>query len=122
MKTILVPTDFSKHAEYALKVAAQVAKRNNGKVILLHMLELQQTGNDAITTAHDIPELMFFKNAAVNKLDELVDSPYLEGIEVASIVQFHMAFNGIIENAEKHNADLIIMGSHGASLVSKKCL
>lgn len=115
MKTILVPTDFSKHAEYALKVAAQVAKRNNGKVILLHMLELQQTGNDAITTAHDIPELMFFKNAAVNKLDELVDSPYLEGIEVASIVQFHMAFNGIIENAEKHNADLIIMGSHGAS-------
>jgi nucleotide-binding universal stress UspA family protein len=115
MKTILVPTDFSKHAEYALKVAAQVAKKNNGKVILLHMLELQQTGNDAITTAHDIPELMFFKNAAVNKLDELVDSPYLEGIEVASIVQFHMAFNGIIENAEKHNADLIIMGSHGAS-------
>lgn len=115
MKTILVPTDFSKHAEYALKVAAQVAKKNNGKVILLHMLELQQSGNDAITTAHEIPELMFFKNAAVNKLDELVDSPYLEGIEVASIVQFHMAFNGIIENAEKHNVDLIVMGSHGAS-------
>lgn len=115
MKTILVPTDFSKHAEYALKVAAQVAKKNNGKVILLHMLELQQSGNDAITTAHDIPELMFFKNAAVSKLDELVDSPYLDGIEVASIVQFHMAFNGIIENAEKHNVDLIVMGSHGAS-------
>lgn len=115
MKTILVPTDFSKHAEYALKVAAQVAKKNNGKVILLHMLELQQSGNDAITTAHDIPELMFFKNAAVSKLDELVDSPYLDGIEVTSIVQFHMAFNGIIENAEKHNVDLIVMGSHGAS-------
>lgn len=115
MKTILVTTDFSKHAEYALKVAAQVAKKNNGKVILLHMLELQQSGNDAITTAHDIPELMFFKNAAVSKLDELVDSPYLDGIEVTSIVQFHMAFHGIIENAEKHNVDLIVMGSHGAS-------
>lgn len=115
MKTILVPTDFSKHAEHALKVAAQIAKKNNGKVILLHMLELQQSGNDAITTAHDIPELMFFKNAAVSKLDELVDSPYLDGIEVTSIVQFHMAFHGIIENAEKHNVDLIVMGSHGAS-------
>ena len=27
MKTILVPTDFSKHAENALKVAAQIAKK-----------------------------------------------------------------------------------------------
>ncbi|MEY3500485.1 MAG: hypothetical protein RL308_2154, partial [Bacteroidota bacterium] len=27
MKRILVPTDFSKHAEYALRVAAQIAKK-----------------------------------------------------------------------------------------------
>ena len=40
MKTILVPTDFSKHAENALKVAAQIAKKNDGEIILLHMLEL----------------------------------------------------------------------------------
>ncbi|WP_321539478.1 universal stress protein [Flavobacterium piscinae] len=26
MKKILIPTDFSQHAEYALKVAAQIAK------------------------------------------------------------------------------------------------
>lgn len=115
MKTILVPTDFSKHAEYALKVAAQIAKKNNGKIIILHMLELSTSGNDALSTAHDIPELMFFKNAAVNKLEELQEATYLEGIEVSSIVQFHMAFTGIIENAEKHQVDLIVMGSHGAS-------
>ena len=29
MKRILVPTDFSEHAEYALRVAAQIAKQNN---------------------------------------------------------------------------------------------
>lgn len=115
MKTILVPTDFSKHAEYALKVAAQIAKKNNGKIIILHMLELSTSGNDALSTAHDIPELMFFKNAAVNKLEELQESSYLNGIDVSSVVQFHMAFTGIIENAEKHHVDLIVMGSHGAS-------
>jgi nucleotide-binding universal stress UspA family protein len=27
MKRILVPTDFSEHAEHALKVAAQIAKK-----------------------------------------------------------------------------------------------
>ena len=40
MKKILIPTDFSKNAEHALKVAAQIAKKNNGEIILLHMLEL----------------------------------------------------------------------------------
>jgi nucleotide-binding universal stress UspA family protein len=40
MKKILVPTDFSDHAHYALKVAAEIAKKNNGEIILLHMLEL----------------------------------------------------------------------------------
>ena len=35
MKKILVPTDFSEYAYYALKVAAQIAKKNNGEIILL---------------------------------------------------------------------------------------
>ena len=71
MKKILIPTDFSKNAEYALKVAAQIAKKNNGEIILLHMLELPSQGSDAIGSGSDIPEIMFFKNAAINKLEEL---------------------------------------------------
>ena len=91
MKRILVPTDFSKHAEYALKVAAQIAKKNDGEIFLLHMLELPTTGNDALSRAHDIPELMFFKNAAVAKLDELMDADYLNGVKISRIIQFEMA-------------------------------
>ncbi len=44
MKKILVPTDFSKHAEYALKVAAQIARKNNSEIFLLHMIELPPQG------------------------------------------------------------------------------
>ena len=115
MKRILVPTDFSKHAEYALKVAAQIAKKNDGEIFLVHMLELPTSGNDAISRAHDIPELMFFKNAAVAKLDDLMDADYLNGVKISRIIQFEMAFEGIIKNGEAHNADLIVMGSHGAN-------
>jgi nucleotide-binding universal stress UspA family protein len=68
MKKILIPTDFSKSAENALKVAAQIAKKNNGEIILLHMLELPSQGSDALGSGRDIPEIMFFKNAAINKL------------------------------------------------------
>jgi nucleotide-binding universal stress UspA family protein len=119
MKRILVPTDFSKHAEYALKVAAQIAKKNDGEIILVHMLELPSSGNDAMSSSHDIPELMFFKNAALARLDQIMDAEYLKGIKVSRIFQFEMAFEGIIKNGESHNADLIVMGSHGANGVQE---
>jgi nucleotide-binding universal stress UspA family protein len=115
MKRILVPTDFSKHAEYALKVAAQIAKKSGGEIFLVHMLELPTSGNDAISTAHEIPELMLFKNAAVNKLDSIMSAEYLSGVNISKIIQFEMAFDGIIKNGKAHNVDLIVMGSHGAS-------
>jgi nucleotide-binding universal stress UspA family protein len=115
MKKILIPTDFSKHAEYALKVAAQIAKKNDGEIILLHMLELPNQGGDAVTSGHDIPEIMFFKNKALSTLEELMNADYLNGIKVSEVVQFEKAFDGIINISKKNEVDLIVMGSHGAS-------
>jgi nucleotide-binding universal stress UspA family protein len=115
MKRILVPTDFSKHAEYALRVAAQIAKKNNSEIYLLHMLELPHQGNDAISSGSAIPQIMFFKNMAINKLETLMESDFLEGINVSEIIQFEKAFDGIMEISKKNEVDLIVMGSHGAS-------
>ena len=115
MKKILIPTDFSKSAENALKVAAQIAKKNNGEIILLHMLELPHQGSDAIGTGKDIPEIMFFKNAAIKRLEELMEEDYLDGLKVSDIIQFEMTFDGILKISQLNNVDLIVMGSHGAS-------
>lgn len=115
MKRILVPTDFSKHAEYALRVAAQIARKNNSEIFLLHMLELPTQGSDALSSGADIPQIMFFKDRAINKLDELMNVDFLEGITVSEIIQFEKAFEGIIEVSKKNEVDLIVMGSHGVS-------
>ena len=115
MKKILIPTDFSEHAEYALKVAAQIAKKHNGEIILLHMLELPNQTGDAVSSGHALPEIMFFKNAALAKLEGLMDSDFLEGLKVSEIVQFELAFDGILKLIKKNDIDLIVMGSHGAS-------
>lgn len=114
MKKIIVPTDFSEHANYALKVAAQIAKKQNAEIHLIHMLELPNAGADALSNAHEIPELMLFKNAAVNRLDESINQDFLKGLNVHKQIQFEIAFDGIIKTAEKNDADLIVMGSHGA--------
>jgi nucleotide-binding universal stress UspA family protein len=115
MKRILVPTDFSKHANYALKVAAQIARENNSEIILLHMLELPHQGKDALGNGSDIPEIMYFKNRAIEKLENLMEVDYLKGISVSEIIQFEKAFEGIINISKRNNVDFIVMGSHGAS-------
>ncbi|HZH70682.1 MAG TPA: universal stress protein, partial [Flavobacteriaceae bacterium] len=42
MKKIIVPIDFSDHSQYALKVAADLAHKNNAEIYLLHMLEITE--------------------------------------------------------------------------------
>ncbi len=115
MKRILVPTDFSDHAEYALKVAAQIARENDSEIMLVHMLELPHEASDAVGSGSDIPEIMFFKNKAIQNLDDLMDAPYLDGLNVSEAVHFSKASEGITALAKKHEADFIVMGSHGAS-------
>ncbi|ANO47291.1 universal stress protein [Flavobacterium columnare] len=115
MKRILVPTDFSQHAEYALKVAAQFAKKHNAEIYLVHLLELPNQGNDTVTHGHDIPEIIFFKNAITNRMDDLLEEEYLNGIETSKIIQIEHPFEGIMKTIQNNAFDLIIMGSHGAS-------
>jgi nucleotide-binding universal stress UspA family protein len=115
MKKILVPTDFSDYAHYALKVAAGIAKKNEGEVILLHMLELPNQAGDALGSGHELPEIMLFKNAALNRLEELMDDPCLKGLKVSKVIQFELAFDGILNISKVNNVDLVVMGSHGAS-------
>lgn len=121
MKKILVPTDFSAHAEYALKVAAQIARKNNGEIFLLHMLELPALASDgigesnAVGSSSDLPEVMFFMQKTRERFEEVLNKPYLQGISVVEAIQFDRAFEGIISHSKKHNIDLVVMGSHGAS-------
>jgi len=115
MKRILVPTDFSEHAEYALKVAAQIAKKNDGEIFLVHMLELPSQMADAVSSGAAVPEIMLFMKKAHEKLEELLNKDYLEGLKVSEALKYERAFEGIIKHSEKNNIDLVVMGAHGSS-------
>lgn len=115
MKRILVPTDFSKYSEEALQVAAQIARKNNSEIILLHILELPHQNNDFISDGKSIPEIMYFKNKAISNLENLMDSDFLKGIIVSEAIEFKKVTDGIIDASQKNNVDLIVMGSHGTS-------
>ncbi|MCP9198689.1 universal stress protein [Gramella sp. GC03-9] len=116
MKNILVPTDFSDQAEKALKVAAQLARKFDGDIYLLHMLELPLQLIDPVGGgSQNLPEALFFMKLAHQRFAHLMKQPYLEGIKVYETVEFHRAFDGIMEIGKEKNCDLIVMGSHGVS-------
>lgn len=115
MKKILVPTDFSKEAEQALKVAAQLAKKHGSEIYLLHMLELPLDQVDALSQYSELPEAMFFMKLAHQKFENTMAQDYLQGITVHETVDFNQTFTGISNTCKEHDIDLIVMGSHGAN-------
>ncbi|WP_010135854.1 universal stress protein [Ochrovirga pacifica] len=112
MKNIIIPVDFSKYSEYALKVGAQFAKKHNTKLTLVHMLEMPTGYSD-----HSVDQktTVFMLKLAEKKFDEFIDKDYLEDVSVDLVIKHYALFPEIGVLAKELNADLIIMGSHGVS-------
>ena len=114
MKKIIVPIDFSEYSDYALETAAILAKKNNAEILALHMLEI----SDAILTKNDNEmkmETVFFLKLAEKRFNEFLDKEYLNDINVTPIVKHFKVFSEVNDVAKEHDADLIVMGSHGSS-------
>lgn len=114
MKKIIVPIDFSNHSDYALEVAAGLAKKNNSELLVLHMLEV----SDAVltsSTADQQANAIFLLRIAESKFEEFLKKDYLKGVNVTPIVKHFKVFNEVNDVAMEHDADLIVMGSHGTS-------
>jgi len=110
MKRILVPTDFSKQAENALKVAAQMAKKNGSEIYVLNSLELPSN----LESTGAMPESLFFIKLAEKHFEELLKKPYLEDLLIHEAIIGHgEIYNDVSEVVKEKNIDLIIMGSHG---------
>lgn len=116
IKKILVPTDFSEQAENALRVAADLARRHNASINLLHMVDLPMQLVDAVSGQQsDLPEAIFFMKLAHQKFEAMMNAPYLDGITVEETAEFDGAFEGIMDYVNKYKSDIIVMGSHGDS-------
>ncbi|WP_299526018.1 universal stress protein [Winogradskyella sp.] len=118
MKKIIVPIDFSEHSEFALEAAANLAQKYGSELIILHMLEL----SNAILIADENSineEAVFYLKLAEQKFEAFLDKPYLDGIKITPIVKHFKVWSEVNEVANKYDANLIVMGSHGVSGVKE---
>ncbi len=112
MKSIIVPIDFSEQSEIALKVAANLAKKNKSELYVLHMLELSpaiMSGTEYIPQEHVVHLIKLTEK----RFGEFLDKPYLKEVNVTPIIKHYKVFSEVNDLAEKHGVDLIVMGSHG---------
>lgn len=114
MKKIIVPIDFSQHSEYALKAAALLAKSNNATIYALHMLDIQEISLSE-SASQQQEKAVFFLKLAEKKFKTFLEKAYLEDVNVVPVIKHYKVFSEINAIAEEVKADVIVMGSHGAS-------
>jgi len=116
IKKILIPIDFSETALLAIEHGAFMAKLNKADIILVHVLEHNWQNFNIVA-----PEIKFEKPANVltiieEKLKivaEKIRKDY--GVNSICISSEGNICKEIVQLAESENADLIVMGTHGAS-------
>lgn len=113
MKAILVPTDFSNHALFALKVAASIARKLNAKINLVHNYSMPSEGFDNAYFYEDLSNEI--KAMKKKQLDNLVCKDFLKNIDVKKYILSNTKMWKIVTDKRFKNVDLIVMGSHGTS-------
>ena len=121
MKTILVPTDFSEQARNATKLAAEIARRGNAKILLVNVIEGARnfSFNTMGEGAEPVGEEAFYINKLIEvQKQHLKDSAadeLLKGLTVETILEMGNPYQGISNVIAEHKADLLIMGTQGSS-------
>lgn len=120
MKQILVPTDFSKCADNAINFAVQSAKILPAKVTLLHSFEV----NDNIYTDYmgvNREYNLTMLNGVKEKLGHLKKNiEETDGVVVDTFISTSSLQDAIAKSVKEKKADMIIMGTLGASGIKEK--
>jgi nucleotide-binding universal stress UspA family protein len=110
---ILVPTDFSRNAEEALRFAVPLARQLGGKITLLHSIDWQV--NPQMRSAPGVIDTInkVAKDAAEHRLESLARTKVPQELLEKTIVEFAPAQVGIPETARDLKIDLIVISTRG---------
>ena len=110
---ILVPTDFSEHADAALDTAIEVARSFGAKIWLLHCYAIHPAGVAPYAIAAPVSYAEDIRKAAVQRLRACCEKIETGGIVVEGSASQVYPPEAIAEKAEEIGADLIVMGTRG---------
>lgn len=113
-KRILCPIDFSDFSEAALQYASSLAQEANAMLYLVHVDD-SQVPYDAGYAAYVAPPVN--PEALMERL--VAKKPSREGVRFEHHLLFGHPADAVVEFARQHEVDLIVMGTHGRTGLSR---
>lgn len=116
--SILVPVDFSAISERVCRVAAEAAKARDVKIWLIHVAEPEpefigyEPGPDVVRR-----QVATELRKEHRQLQELADRTVAFGVEVTPLLIQGPTVETILEQADHHAVELIVMATHGRGLM-----
>jgi nucleotide-binding universal stress UspA family protein len=120
IRTILAPTDFSPHAEQAVRYACRLAERLGATLHLLHVLsDVVPAGPDPMLAPVLPPE--FYQESEAQSLASLgraLDPSWGCPTTVETAVRWGDAVDEIVAYAAENAVELIVIATHGRTGLS----
>ncbi len=122
LEKILVPIDFSENSSAAIDCAIRIGKLAGTHIALLYVVEIPRYqlspevyfGSERIRlTLNDM------ETRAMDRLESLCKEIRTPGIECAASVRIGIAYEEILDEAEKISPDLIVLGGTGGSALAR---
>ncbi|HRL21892.1 universal stress protein [Alcaligenes sp. SDU_A2] len=127
-KKILIPTDGSVLSAQAANKGVSFARQVGAEIVALHVTQpfAATVGFDGMAAAYAITDEDYDKTAKEQSkkyLQQILDRAETAGVKATgkSVSNFNVA-DGIVQAAEQEGCDLIFIGSHGRSGLSRLLL
>jgi nucleotide-binding universal stress UspA family protein len=115
---ILVPTDFSDHSFYALKVAASISKKIKSEINLVHITNIipaiQEISLQDIKKANEKIETY-----AKEEINRIISLDRFKNTTISPYVLSNIKVWELLNDERFKDTDLIVIGSHGKGGVNK---
>ncbi len=123
-KHILVPTDFSKYSDMALKTALDIAKQYNSKIYLLHVIDrqVQECAVDYCLN-YEVVQMLKKESLKTSKDNLKKEADAIakgKNIKVAFDVKTGNPAEVILSEQKTKKIDLIVIASHGKTGMLKQ--
>ena len=112
-KHILVPTDFSEYADYALDYAIELAKALQACLTILYVYYLPSFALGEVSPAVLDDTLQAMETNARQQTQKALARVLKAGLQGDSVIVEGTPFQAIIDTAQDKGTDLMVMGTHG---------
>jgi universal stress protein A len=116
VRSILLPTDFSECASYAVPVASGLARTLGARLLFLHVVEPVVPAVGWTPVAEPLPLADIseqLEDSAARELPKVGDCDDCAGLDVEEVLVHGEAAAEIVRVARERGVDLIVISSHG---------